>query len=68
MVATMGIIYYFCTVKNQERHEVAATCSVFCAQNLLENSKRIEWGRSNRPMVFAQKYQTARNAVFCMSN
>lgn len=68
MVATMGIIYYFCTVKTSERHEVAAKCSVFCASNLLVKYSRIEWGRSNRPMVFAQKYQTARNAVFCMSN
>jgi hypothetical protein len=69
MVATMGISFYICTVKNQERHEVAATCSVFCAQNLLENSKRIEWGRSNRPKVFALDYLTARNALYlCLKN
>lgn len=68
MVATMRIIYYFCTVKTSGRHEVAAKCSVFCALNLLENNKRIEWGRSNRPEVFAQKYLTARNALSLLSN
>ena len=68
MVATMEISFYICTVKSNERHDVAAESSVFCARNLLVKYSRIEWGRSNRPMVFAQKYQTARNAVFCMSN
>ena len=63
----MGIIYYFCTVKFQLRHDVAAQCSVFCALNLLESNKRIEWGRSNRPKVLAVGNLTARNALYFMS-
>lgn len=59
----MGMIYYFCTVKTQLRHEVAAERSVFCALNLLENSKRIEWGRSNRPEASAVECLTTRNAL-----
>lgn len=39
MVATMGIIYYFCTVKNQERHEVAARMQRFFVPKLI--SKKI---------------------------
>ena len=67
MVATMGIIYYFCTVKTYLRHDVAAKCSVFCALNLVVNNKRIEWGRSNRPEATADKCLTARNALSFMS-
>ena len=63
----MRIIYYFCTVKSNERHEVAALSSVFCASILVENNKRIEWGRSNRPEVSAHWNLTARNALSFMS-
>ena len=68
MVATMEISFYICTVKTYQRHEVAARSSVFCAFNLV-NNKRIEWGRSNRPKVFALDYLTARNALYlCLKN
>lgn len=63
----MRIIYYFCTVKTYQRHEVAARSSVFCVINLVVNSKRIEWGRSNRPEATADKCLTARNALSFMS-
>jgi len=59
----MGMIYYFCTVKTQLRHDVAAERSVFCARILLVNNKRIEWGRSNRPEATAVECLTARNAL-----
>ena len=68
MVATMGIIYYFCTVKFQLRHDVAAKSSVFCAHILVVNNKRIEWGRSNRPKVLAVGNLTTRNALSFLSN
>lgn len=63
----MGMIYYFCTVKSNERHEVAAESSVFCAHILLVNNKRIEWGRSNRPEVSAHWNLTTRNALSLLS-
>lgn len=64
----MSNYLYFCGVKTYLRHEVAAQMQRFLCHLISIKNKRIEWGRSNRPMVFAQKYQTARNAVFCMSN
>ena len=64
----MGMIYYFCTVKTYWRHDVAAERSVFCVLNLLVNSKRIEWGRSNRPEVLAVGNLTTRNALSFLSN
>ena len=63
----MRIIFYFCTVKTYQRHEVAAERSVFCASYLVENNKRIEWGKSNRPEATADKCLTARNALSFMS-
>ena len=63
----MRMIYYFCTVKSNERHDVAAESSVFCAHILLVNNKRIEWGRSNRPEVSAHWNLTTRNALSLLS-
>lgn len=69
MVATMRIIYYFCTVKNQERHEVAARKQRFLCLNLLVKNKRIECGSSNARKVFALDYLTARSALsLCLKN
>ena len=64
----MGMIYYFCTVKFQLRHDVAAESSVFYARILLVKNKRIEWGRSNRPEVLAVGNLTTRNALSLLSN
>jgi hypothetical protein len=63
MAATMEINLYFCNVKSQRRHDVAALGSVFCVLHLLVNSKRIEWGSSNVPKVSAFENLTARNAL-----
>ena len=64
MAATLKNSLYICTVKNQERHEVAAESSVFCVLCLLENNNRIEWGNNgNVPKGFALDTLTARNAV-----
>ena len=68
MVVRLKNSFYICTVKNQERHEVAASKQRFlCPINVLVNNKRIEWGRSNRPEVFALDYLTARNALSLLS-
>ena len=56
-------IYYFCNVKIQVRHDVAARSSVFCVLNLLVNSNRIGGGNSNVPKGFALEPLTHRNAV-----
>lgn len=58
---------YFCGVKSYMRYEAAAKSSVFCAPYLLEKSKRIEWGRSNRPEVLACMNLTTRNALYLLS-
>ena len=63
MAATLKNSLYICTVKNQERHEVAAKSSVFCVLCLLENYNRIERGSSNAHKGFALDTLTARNAV-----
>lgn len=54
---------YFCGVKSNRRHEVAAQCSVFRAINLVEKFKRIECGSSNTRKVSARLNLTARNAL-----
>ena len=65
MVVGFKKIFYFCTVKTSERHEVAAMMQRFLCQLTFNiNICRIEWGRSNRPKAFAQKCLTARNAAF----
>ena len=67
MVATMGIIYYFCTVKTTERHEVAARMQRFLCLVISKN-KRIECGSSNARKGSALLALTARNALSFMSN
>ena len=65
----MRIIYYFCTVKKSRATRSRCPKQRFLCLNLFENSKRIEWGRSNRPEVFALDYLTARNALsLCLKN
>ena len=55
--------FYFCGVKSNGRHEVAAESSVFRALNLEEKYKRIECGSSNAHKVSARLNLTARNAL-----
>lgn len=59
----MKIIFYFCGVKTQLRYIAAALSSVFCASNLLVNSKRKEWANGNVPKVSAVEYLTAPTAL-----
>lgn len=59
----MSNILYFFGVKTQLRHEVAALKQRFLCHNFIVNSKRIEWGRSNRPEATAVECLTARNAL-----
>ena len=61
---SLAKILYFCNVKSNERHEVAAESSVFRACKVLVKSKRIECGRSNAHKVTARLNLTARNALF----
>lgn len=68
MKARLENIYYFCNVKSNERHDVAALSSVFCVHNLLGNSKRNEWGSSNAPKVSAHLNLTARIALSLCQN
>lgn len=68
MFVSMKMIFYICTVKSFERYEAAATSSVFCAHNILEETKRKECGRSNAHKVTARKYLTAPIALLFMSN
>ena len=64
----MSNILYFCGVKSEVRYEAAAQKQRFLCHLISIKNKRIEWGRSNRPEVFAQKYLTARNALsFCQN-
>lgn len=63
MTATIKKIYYFCTVKNIMRHEVAAIkSSVFCV-NVIRIIKRIEWVNGNVPEAFALCGLTTRNTL-----
>ena len=66
MAATMDKILYFCNVKTNRRHDVAAKGSVFCVRNL-EESERIECGSSNAHKVTACLYLTTRNALYLLS-
>ena len=65
MVVRLKNSFYICTVKNQERHEVAATKQRFlCPINVLVNNKRKEWGCSNAPEVkHISEYLTAPTAL-----
>lgn len=67
MTATMDNILYFCNVKTTERHNVAASGSVFCAFILSKLNNRIECGSSNAHKVTALLNLTARNAVSLLS-
>lgn len=68
MVATMGIIYYFCTVKSYERHEVAAKMQRFLCAILISKYSRLECGSSNAHKVSARMNLTAPSAFCLMSN
>ena len=57
--------FYFCGVKSNGRHEVAAESSVFRALNLVEKYKRIECGSSNAHKVFGFENLTARREFLC---
>ena len=59
---------YFCGVKNQLRHEVAAQCSVFRADNLVEISYPNECGSSNARKGSAVDTLTTRIGVFYVKN
>lgn len=54
---------YFCNVKNQLRHEVAAECSVFRATNLVEKLHPDECGSSNARKGSAVDTLTARIGI-----
>ena len=66
-VVTMRYIFYFCNVKNQERHDVAAEMQRFLCPNLLLKYKRKECGSSNARKVFALDYLTAPIALSLLS-
>ena len=65
MVVRLKNSFYICTVKNSERHEVAAEKQRFlCPLNLVVNNKRKEWGCSNAPEVkHSSEYLTAPTAL-----
>ena len=67
MAATIENILYFCNVKNQVRHDVAAKGSVFCASDNSKKSNRNEGGSSNAHKGVALDALTLRIAVFCLS-
>lgn len=60
---------YFCGVKSQVRHEVAAQCSVFRAVNLVEIIYPDECGRSNARKGSALDTLTARIGIlYCQKS
>ena len=63
MVATIRNIFYICTVKIHERHEVAANKQRFLCPILLVNNKRKEWVNGNVPKVSARVNLTAPTAL-----
>lgn len=63
MAASSKINFYFCNVKSEVRHEVAAKKQRFLCHNLLVKFKRIVWGNGNVPEVSALLNLTARNAL-----
>ena len=69
MAASSKINFYFCNVKTEVRHEVAAKMQRFLCHILLVNNKRkrMEWGSSNAPEFSALWYLTA-PALYFMSN
>ena len=59
MFVSMRMIFYICTVKITERHEVAAKMQRFLCHSILVNSKRKECGSSNAHKVSARLILTA---------
>ena len=68
IVCNLGKSFYFCTVKNHERHEVVAKSSAYRVLNLVEiKHNPNECGSSNAHKGFAHDTLTARTGVFIMS-
>ena len=64
MTATMDNILYFCNVKSETRHDVAALGSVFCVLSLLAKYIRVHvWGNGDVPEVSAFLNLTAHGAI-----
>ena len=63
----MRYIFYFCNVKNQERHDVAAEMQRFLCPIYIVNSKRKECGSSNARKVSARMNLTAPIALSLLS-
>lgn len=61
---SLAKILYFCNVKSQVRHEVAAESSVFRAHNILETSNPNDGGSSNALKGSALDTLTHRIGVF----
>ena len=58
---------YFCGVKSQVRHEVAAECSVFRAENFIGKLYPDECGSSNAHKGLAYNTLTARIGIlYCL--
>ena len=68
MAATMDKILYFCNVKTNRRHDVAAKGSVFCVTNLGKKFNRNDGGSSNALKGLAVHSLTHRIAVFYVKN
>lgn len=63
MVVGFKKIFYFCTVKSNKRHEVAAKKQRFLCLYISVNSKRKEWVNGNVPEVSACLNLTAPTAL-----
>jgi len=71
MVSLFKKIFYFCTVKSQMRHEVAALMQLFLCSNfiVIDTERIMVCGSSNAHGSFAFENQTAPCTLFClMSN
>ena len=67
MVVTMGIIYYFCTVKIIKRHEVAAWMQRFLCTKLISKNIAVSCVVAVMPTRFRLMSLTARNTASFMS-
>lgn len=63
MAATLRKIFYFCSVKSEERHEVAAYRQRFLCLNFIVKNKRNECGTGNSHEVSALWNLTTRIAL-----
>jgi hypothetical protein len=63
MAASSKINFYFCNVKSNKRHEVAAKKQRFLCLYIIVNSKRKEWVNGNVPEVSACLNLTAPTAL-----